>query len=148
MAVILREANGRFATVQKLIDSLQNPRPLLEIVGQILKQRTKQRITTTKIDPTGRQWKPWSYSTFIARARKGNVSRGVLYDSGNLLNSITYQVSGKQVVVGVNSGMAPYAVFLQNGTPNMPARPFIGISKDDNDAVRTAVKNYLAAKKN
>lgn len=141
--ILLREANGRFASVQKLISQMQNPAPLLDIIGKLLKASTEKRITTTKLDPQGRAWKPWSFATFLARSKKGNAGRGLLYDSGNLARNISYTVQGQQVLVGVNAGAAPYARFLQSGTPNMPARPFVGISADDNQAIRLAVQQYL-----
>lgn len=146
MTVILRDERGRFASVQQLIDKIQHPEPLLDQIGKILKASTQARITTTKKSPDGTPWAPWSYATLLARMKDGSASLGILNHTGNLLKSITYQVQGRQVKVGADSSVALYAKYLQEGTLNMPARPFVGISQQDNEAVRIAVRRYLTNK--
>ena len=138
----LRANNGRFISIQKAIDSLQNPSAFLDKVGQALQASTQARISTTKVSPNGTPFAPWSIKTALARFKKGNASRGILYDTGNLLNSIDYQVIGKTVTVGVNTN-APYGTYLQNGTRYMPARPFVGISEQDREMVRVLLQSYL-----
>lgn len=125
-----------------LLNRLKNPRPALEEIGRVVTGTTQNRIRTEKTDPAGTPWQPWATSTTIARIKKGTASRGLLYDSGNLLNSITYQVSGKQVSVG-SSGV-PYAIYLQQGTPNMPARPFIGYSNKDMQYINAILTRFVS----
>lgn len=138
----LRARSGRFISIQQAIDKLQNPQQFLDQVGQLLRNSTQQRITTTKTSPNGSPFAPWSVATLFARQKKGNAARGILYDTGNLLNAVQYQVVGKQVEVGVD-GSAPYGVYLQNGTRHMPARPFVGISEQDRQMVRVLLQSYL-----
>lgn len=135
---ITKTGNG----LQKAIDALADPRPFLEEAGDILVANTVARIVLTKQDPKGQAWPAWATSTLIARTKKGNAGNGLLFDDGTLARSIKSQVNGKSVEVG-SDGSAPYAVFLQEGTANMPARPFIGISKQDRDEVHAALVDYF-----
>lgn len=128
-------------TPEEVLNKLKDPRPMLDSIGQLLVASTQARIRTTKSDPRGTPWAPWSIGTYIARARAGSLSGGLLFETGRLLNSIDYQIQGKQVIVG-SSGV-PYAGFLQEGTKNMPARPFIGFSQGDNDVVKRTAERYL-----
>lgn len=138
----LRAKSGRFISIQQAIDKLQNPQQFLDQVGQLLQNSTQQRITTTKTSPNGTPFAPWSIGTALARMKKGNSARGILYDTGNLLNAVKYQVIGKRVEVGVDQS-APYGSYLQNGTRHMPARPFVGISEQDKEMIRTLLQTYL-----
>lgn len=138
----LRAKSGRFISIQQAIDKLENPAQFLDKVGQMLQASTQARISTTKTSPNGVPFTPWALGTALARQRKGNAARGILYDTGNLLNSISYQVIGKQVQVGVTTA-APYGTYLQNGTRHMPARPFVGISEQDREMVRVLLQTYL-----
>ena len=137
----LRLKNGRFASIQQLINSLQNPAPLLQRVGEFLKASIKDRIKTTKTDPAGNPWQPWAFATELARERKGTASSGLLFDSGRLYDSIDYQVQAKSVIAGAG---VSYARYLQAGTQNMPARPFVGISKQDTQSIDVLVREYLS----
>ena len=124
------------------IERLENPKPALEEIGKILQANTLARILFTKKGPDNKAWPAWAPSTAAARAKKGTAGHGLLYDSGNLANSIKFQVQGKQVIVG-SDGSAPYGVFLQEGTPKMPARPFIGVSKEDQAEIHKVMVNFL-----
>jgi len=136
----LRLKNGRFASLQQIINSLQNPAPLLDQVGQYLKKSTQERISTTKKSPSDQPWAPWADVTAMAREKKGTAGRGLLFDSGALYDSIDYQVQAKSVIVGAG---VSYARFLQAGTFNMPARPFIGFSQQDKTNIHNMVVEYL-----
>ena len=132
---------GKAEGLQRRIDRLARSDEFLEIVGNILVESTMQRISKTKMGPDGSAWPAWATSTGIARAKKGNAGLGLLWDDGTLLGSITYEIQGKQVVVGSNAGQ--YAEYLQNGTGNMPARPFIGISKEDLKKIDKALADFV-----
>lgn len=138
----IRARNGSFIGIERLIDKLQDPSKLLDQVGQALQSSIQARISTTKTSPNGTPFAPWSIKTALARLKKGNASRGILYDSGTLLNAVQYQVNGKRVEVGVDSS-APYGIFLQNGTRHMPARPFVGISEQDREMVRVLLQTHI-----
>ena len=129
---------------EALLKHLRNPQPALDEIGKSLVRSTQRRITETKESPAGVPWAQWSTSTMLARMRKGTAARGILYDSGNLLNSIQYQIVGKTVQVGVNQAQAPYGIYLQQGTRNMPARPFIGLSPVDQQVINSILRRHLA----
>lgn len=95
----------------------------LDKIGKEQVNLTQQRIRSSKTDPTGKPWAPWSVATLRQRQRQGNASRGLLYRTGALLTSIQYRVSNSVLSVFTNK---PYATHLQFGTPKMPAREFIG----------------------
>jgi phage virion morphogenesis protein len=126
--------------LETLLDKLKNPKPALQEIGRMLVASTRERIKDTKRSPENRPWAAWSNGTRLARTKRGTAARGLLYESGALLNSIQYQISGKTVIVGSNS---PYASFLQDGTDRMPARPFVGISQDDNSRIENILRAHL-----
>lgn len=128
--------------IDKLLSKLANPAPALEQIGRNLQSSTKERISTTKLSPDGTPFAPWSFATALAREKNGTAGRGILYKTGNLYNSIQYQVQDKQVIVGSDTS-APYAKFLQNGTTKMPARPFIGISAPDVEMIRNVIVKHF-----
>lgn len=135
---VQRKSTG--STPEEIVQKLKDPRPLLETVGQLLVASTQARIRTTKSDPRGSPWAPWSLATYMARARAGELSGGLLFNTGRLYNSIQYQIQGKQVIVGSD---VFYAQFLQEGTPKMPARPFIGFSEGDREMIKRTAERYL-----
>ena len=126
-----------------LIKRMKNPRPLLSEVGDIIREDIQERIKTTKVDPNGTPWAPWSERTFIARAKEGSAGLGLLYRTGRLYNSLVKDVHSRDVKV---YSTAPYAAYLNNGTKNMPARPFIGISEKANKDIDILVRSYLGIK--
>lgn len=130
--------------LQKILDKIQNPNEFLEGVSKILVQSTRSRLLSSKTGPDGSRWAPWATSTRVTRQKAGTAGKGLLNDSGTLLNAIQGQVSGRQAIVGVNKARAPYGSFLQLGTKNMPARPFIGISRQDRGQISDLLRTYLA----
>lgn len=115
-----RDAESAAALIKKLAD----PTPYLEMVGEAFLARARQRIHTLKADPQGQRWAPWAASTRAARAAQGTTILGLLFQTGSLYHGLDYQVIAKQKVA--IQDRSPYGRFLQNGTPNMPARPFLG----------------------
>lgn len=147
MAVKLKGQNGTTrGGLTALLNRLKNPGPALDDIGKALVASTQRRLKDTKESPAGVPWAPWTLGTLLGRIKKGNQNRGLLFDSGNLYNSINYQVQGKGVTVGV-SNQAPYAVFLQNGTPKMVARPFIGVSKNDQEVIGSILRRHISSER-
>jgi phage gpG-like protein len=127
--------------VKKLVDQWQNKQEFLQEVGDMLLESTRERILTTKTDPMGRAWKPWARSTALARARDGSSARGLLYKSGNLVDSLQVRIDGgMKVSVSTN---VPYAQFLQNGTNRMPPRAFLGASKQDEKQIQAIWNRWM-----
>lgn len=135
----IKDALGKYA--KKISDS----RDLMEELGEIIEEDIRHRIVKLKKDPDDKPWKPWKKSTRKARQKKGNAALGLLFDSGELAASITHKVTAKnKLQVGTDN---PYAGYLNDGTNNMPARPFIGISKRAQKGIDEALKLHFGGKK-
>lgn len=136
------QASGQAAA--DLLATLKNPVPLLKRVGQLLVDAAVGRIVAVKQDPQGNSWPAWATSTLIARQKAGTEGLGLLYNRGELAKSLYYKISGNQVSV---DSTAPYAEFLQNGTPKMPARPFMGIGPGEQEQIFEMMRNSFRGKK-
>ena len=135
----IKDALGKYA--KKLSDN----RDLLEELGEIIEEDIRHRIVKLKKDPDDKPWKPWAKATKKARQKRGTAALGLLFESGELADSITHKVTGKnKLQVGTSN---PYAGYLNEGTNNMPARPFIGISKRASKGIDEALKLYFGGKK-
>lgn len=112
---------------------------VLDALGRLFQQSTRNRIEVTKTSPDGETW------------QKNNAGTSTLFQSGNLAASIDYQVGSAEVAIG--SGLI-YARIHQEGGEikpknadklafmvgnqlvfatkvTIPARPYLGASEDD-----------------
>ena len=114
-----------------MLQRAANPLPVLTRIGASEVENIRAAITTDKTSPWGdavAPWAPWAPSTAKERTRKGNADQGLLWDSGALLESIRAVAN----VYGPGHGTLDvgsdldYAVFLQDGTEQMPARKYLG----------------------
>lgn len=90
---------------------------LLADLGRVLFEQTEDRIRTRHVAPRGAAWAP----------KRGGTS-STLQESGALVRTLEHILAGDEVEVG---SALPYARYLQDGTSNMPARPFLGIGAED-----------------
>lgn len=142
IAIEVDDADIR-AAFAKLVKEGENPEPYLNAIGAVLVSAIKHRFETgTAVNGT-----PW------APVLRGGVP---LRDTGaHLMNTTSYRVEGKAVVVGVapswaaihhfggtiRAKSAPWLVFKignrwsRKKEVTIPARPFLGIGKDDKDAI-------------
>lgn len=143
------------ARLSALISRMENPQPFLQSVGLGLAESTKRRFDQG-IAPDGSPWVPLMPSTISRRIKNGKVPLKILVSDGLLRGSIIDQVEGDAVKVGVNAvgDQSAYAAIHQfGGTINrpartgrafgrekvsipaytiaMPARPYLGVSADD-----------------
>ncbi len=111
--------------------------------GELLQQTTIERIVSGKAGPDGTAWPAWSAD--YAATRKANHS--LLFASGALSGQTTLGVQnyteGDTVKVGAN---AVYAAIHQFGGKagrgrkvTIPARPYLGLSDADREAVEALV---------
>ena len=134
------------SAVDQMVRKL-NDKAMMQEIGDIVVEDIRHSITTTKKSPDEKPWAPWAPSTAKARERKGNAALGLLFDTGNLLRSITAEVKnhgskgGVQVYIGTN---VKYAEWLNNGTEKMPARPFLGVSRRAKASIDEAIHLYLS----
>ncbi len=122
--------------VDAVFKSLGNPdlRPLLDALGAEGESQTRRRIEEEKTAPDGAPWAPWSERY----AKTRNSGQSLLQSEGDLLDSISYQViGGDEVEWGSN---LVYAAIHQFGSDDMPERPYLGLSAEneaDMDAIMT-----------
>lgn len=139
-------------------------------IGEHLVATTKQRFDDS-VDPDGNKWAANTDSTISALLHKNRDKRykyqkvltkkgksiadghkKPLVDSGQLRDSIRYQVFNDGVVVGTNrdfgaNGKQVSAAVHQFGSKDgkIPARPFLGISRDDKHHILTNVIQHIAS---
>ena len=123
----------------KAAHKLGDTQALMESVGEALRSGTIERFEAEE-DPQGKKWKP------SARAMAGGGK--TLDKESHLKDSIDYAATSDKVMVGSN---LPYARIHQLGGKtgkghkvDMPARPYLGVSEEDMDAVREPMADFLA----
>lgn len=128
----------------RLIDASGNPRPALLEIGEDLVDSTKARFNPG-IGPDG---VPWARNSEETIRRKGRDKP--LVHSGTLMEQIHYQLSGSDALE-VGSSMVYAAMQQFGGTKSefphlwgdIPGRPFIGISDDDEETILKTLNDYL-----
>jgi hypothetical protein len=109
-------------------------------IGGLQQARIRERIQRSKVDPDADIWDPWRPTTEEERVHKGNVNQGLLWDSGQLLEDVVFEATNDGLIVG---DTAPYAVYLQEGTPRMVAREMFGWTDDDLVEAEEIVALYI-----
>ncbi|MDK2124483.1 phage virion morphogenesis protein [Parachitinimonas caeni] len=112
--------------LQQLAQRTNDLDPALHAIGAILESAIRQRFETRK-DPNRQAWAPHAASTAKRYARQdrhpktGQLhSRGTLLQrTGEMLDSLNYQVEGQSVLIGFGK---PYAAYHEFGTQRMPRR--------------------------
>lgn len=123
------------AALDRLQNRLANMRPVMRAIATELEARVEARFETAT-DPAGRPWAPLKASTLTAYLSRGKgnyrkdgslskkgaarlASRKPLYDTGDLLGSLTSSASRSEARVGFG---VPYAAYHEFGTKRMPRR--------------------------
>lgn len=131
--------------------------PLMDMIGSHLVGAAQSRIGGSNVGPDGVPW-----PTSLRAAESGGRT---LYDSGRLRDSITYRASAREVEIGSNLHYAAIHQFggdivpkstgaltfrLANGQMvtcgkvTIPARPYLGISAEDETTLTDVALAYLA----
>lgn len=127
---------------------------LLEALASEVESQTRRRISDEKTSPDGVAWPEWSEGYAGSRhgptrshrphpgALRESGGHSLLVLSGDLLDSVTSEVSGDEVVVGSN---LVYAATHQYGRPEdgIPKREFVGLSDDDLTALEALTIDFL-----
>jgi len=133
--------------------------PVMEQIGEYMVMSTKERFKKGA-SPEGAKWAPKSPTT-LARygARKSNRidPRPLFGPSGMLSSQIFHGAGPNQLEVGSNLIYAAVQQFgagkgqfgnMANGSPipwgNIPARPFLGISAEDETNILKLMADFLA----
>lgn len=114
---------------------------LLNVLGSEVEAQTRRRITEEKTDPSGAPWQEWSKAYADRRPKKG----GLLELSGDLVDSIAFEVDGDVLFVGSN---LVYAARHQDGDEDgeggIPQRQYLGISDENLEDLGDLVIDFLA----
>ena len=112
---------------------------LLKAVGSELETQTRRRLSDEKEAPAGTPWPEWSDD--YAATRHGGHS--LLQSEGDLLDSITYEVSDDRVEVGTN---LIYGAIHQFGGDEVgipiPPRPYLGLSRDNRADLEAILEDW------
>jgi phage virion morphogenesis protein len=126
-------------------------RPAMDEIGSQLLQRTQRRFEEQQ-GPDGEAWQPLSPVTVRRRGDAGPIRR----ISGDRYRSLTSEASPDSAEIGTNW---PYARIHQLGAAqgssgrsrrngpipwgDIPARPYLGLSDEDNDDVLDIIARHL-----
>ena len=155
-----RELRGVHKGFKRLQQLAKDPRPVLGDFGEALLRSTRQRFDDHK-SPKGTPWTPLSTLT---RQRKRNPRMLVENPQAGLKATLAWQVIGSDTVaVGSNKKYAAThqfgaiirpkkakalaiptvagVIFAKKVT--IPARPFLGLSEDDEGDLRNILADYL-----
>lgn len=126
----------------RLVAAGERPRPALIQIGEHLIGSHEDRIKN-QVAPDGQHWAPLS-PDYLA-SKKKRSSRGanlILVLNGYLASTFRYSASEDELVFGTDRQQA---AALHFGAPSrkLPARPFMGLSSGDEDAITTIVSEYL-----
>jgi phage gpG-like protein len=154
------------AALARLEGALADPFPLMSDIGELLTRSTKERFAEG-VSPEGLKWAPKSQTTLERYGiRKSNqIDIRPLFGPARKLNESPYpEVSRDEVLVGSNliyaavqqfgaakGSLGSYSGVDKNGKPysgsapwgNIPARPFLGVSAEDETGIAATVEDYL-----
>lgn len=110
---------------------------LMDRIGNLMVQQTEARFSTQK-DPRGIGW--------AKRRSSLEPNRAILTKTGRLRKSIRYNADESSVEVGTNVEYAKY--HQQSGvqtvrTKGLPARPFLGVSIQDERLLLQLIDQFL-----
>lgn len=148
----------------QLAASMQKPAPVLRLIGERLAESSKDRFQNST-GPDGSRWQPNAVATLLGYAGKyagsfrkdgritskgGNRIAGkkpLIGETRSLSGTITYRLVADGVEIGSPQA---YAAIQQFGGKagrgkkiTIPARPFLGVSADDENRVVETVESYL-----
>lgn len=149
-----RQVRKQFDGLARLMD---NTTPVMAAIGTGLVEGTHQRFIT-QTDPDGAAWAPLNRDY-----AEGKRNSRILTESGRLRDSITDHASAREVHVGTNviyaaihqlggtivPKNATHLYFRMGGRlikadkVTLPARPFLGISRDDETMISETVFEFL-----
>lgn len=133
--------------LQSLSETVVDVDPVLREIGEVLVESTKNRFGTLT-DPDGERWPANSPATLQHKSG----TRPLTGETGLLQDLIGYQLIDDQTLV-IGSPLE-YAAMQQFGGQksefhhlwgDIPSRPFLGISDQDEDAIVSIIRAHLEA---
>ncbi|QEW21221.1 phage virion morphogenesis protein [Marinibacterium anthonyi] len=157
--------DGLSAALARVADALSDTTPLMQDIGEYMVKSTNDNFASGT-DPEGRPWAPRSQTTLDAyAARKDKPGpRPLIGPTKSLSGTISYEADADSVSwgsnmiyaavqqfgaeagafgarIGVNEKGRRYFMPIPWG--NIPARPFLGVDKDDETGLLELVTEYL-----
>lgn len=126
------------AALARLQTKVGNLAPVYRDIGAYLLQSNTERFTA-KQSPDGKDWKELSPGY---QASKPKNADKILVLDNRLRGDLRYQASSQRLEVGSN---LKYAATHQFGRAeaNIPARPFLGLSADENTSIIAIIEEHL-----
>jgi phage virion morphogenesis protein len=138
-----KQLDGLQESVSKL--ARQDFDRIADAIGAEVESQVRRRIDTEKRAPDGAAWEPWSRNY----AKTRGPQHSLLVGEGHLRDSITRDIRGRgsnasQIVreIEVGSNLV-YAATHQHGRGPIPARPFLGLSSNDEEDVLAVVDDFV-----
>ena len=127
--------------LQSQANNLLNLQPLWQLVGMYVQKQTIKERFYKEQAPDGTKWKPLSPARIkqrMKRHKSGNMK--ILQDTGELRRSVQYEA--KQTYVRIGSNLI-YARTHQFGRGKIPARPFLGVTPNEQQHINDMFRAYL-----
>lgn len=139
----------------RLEEGLGDKAELNQSLGELLVQSTQDRMQRGE-QPDGSPFAPRSEATLARYAAKDLSFGAPLNQSGDMRNNIFYEADARSVRWGSNAIQAAVMQFgadkgafgaAANGSPipwgRIPARPFLGISEEDEINIAAEAREWL-----
>ncbi|MEN9463882.1 MAG: hypothetical protein RL217_63 [Pseudomonadota bacterium] len=136
------------AALQEALNKTSNLEPVLKEIGDYLIKSHRERFET-KEAPDGTAWERNSALTQLLKGRDDPLV-GESGGRGGLLGSFHYNARSNALEFGNSKEYAAMQHYGGKTSPRskypnttIPARPFLGLSKDDNAVILEKISDYL-----
>ena len=134
--------------MEMLVGKMENLAAFHKSVGEHMLNSTEDRFDT-ETAPDGTAWAHHAPATIASRLRRnGNAELTILRESGALAGSFNYEAGDAQVEIGTPTIYAAIHHFGgsagRNQSVDIPARPILGISSDDEIALAEMAEDFLS----
>lgn len=134
--------------LNRLLAKMKSPIGFYKNVGEHIQKVTPERFENEEA-PDGSKWEGLSPVTIKSRLRRnGNSPLTIYRETGDFFSSINYQASDDNFKWGSNDVRARiFQLGGETGRGNsvtLPARPYIGLSSDDENEVLEIAKDWVA----
>lgn len=140
------QVSHNISAVQKHLSRLAGKvgtiQPALKTIGETLVNSTRERWDQ-QIDPDGKDWQPLKPATLKRKAKKKKPLKILLQDD-QLRFTISPQVEENTLIIGSpQKYAATHQLGRKIGKGTIPARPFLGISKQDEADILDDIEQQL-----
>ena len=133
----------------RLAETSRDVDPILREIGEHLLNSTRDRFSDEKA-PSGKDWHELKPATAALKRKKRPNAGKLVYDNF-LRGQLAYVVGGGELTLGSNRVYAARQQFGFGGPDSLgryfdhPARPFLGLSRADEDEVVAILRKHLLA---